>query len=111
MQGHVLVWLDQKSARLFRIDRNSVETASEGPNQIVHHQHQKNADSLDDKVFFCHIAEGLTGASGILIAGPGAERSALSTWLTKHCPDIAHGKAYSAPKRRCAPDLLNTQGE
>lgn len=89
MNGHVLVWIDQKSARLFRIDRNSILTASEGPNQIVHQHSQGHADHAHDKAFFSDIAEGLTGASGILIAGPGAERSALTTWLTERHPDIA----------------------
>ena len=88
MHGHILVWLDQKSARLFRIDRNSADTGS-GPNQIVHCDQLSHAEHSDNKAFFSQIAGGLTDATGILIVGPGEERSAFSTWLTERCPDIA----------------------
>lgn len=88
MHGHILVWLDQQTARLFRIDRNG-ETTDAGPNQIVHHQWQSHAHSSDEKGFFSDIADGLAGAAGILITGPGEERSALSSWLTEKRPDIA----------------------
>lgn len=89
MHGHILVWLDHQSARLFRINQNSIETAGTGPNQIVHHQRESHAGRANDKAFFSDIAEGLTGANGILIVGPGEERSALSKWLTERCPDVA----------------------
>ena len=113
MHGHILVWIDQRSARLFRIDRDSIESAGAGPNQIVHHQNENNTGRSNDKAFFSDIAEGLTGAHGILIVGPGEEKTSLSKWLTERCPDIAgnvwavepmdhptdpqliaHGKAY-----------------
>lgn len=89
MRGHILVWLDQKSARLFRIDRNSLDAAGAGPNQIVHHQTSTHAGPVEDKSFFSEIAAGLSGASGILIVGPGEEKTRLSKWLTDQSPEIA----------------------
>lgn len=113
MQGHILVWLDQQSARLFRINHSSPDGVEAGPQQIVHHHGGSHAAPKDDATFFADIAEGLAGASGILIVGPGDMRFALSTWLSGHHPDtagnvwavraidhltdpqlIAHGKAY-----------------
>lgn len=89
MHGHILVWVDHKSARLFRIDRNSHEAAGAGPNQIIHHQTADHDGRADDKSFFSDIAAGLSGTSGVLIVGPGEEKTHLSKWLTERCPDIA----------------------
>ncbi|MHB1101616.1 MAG: translational machinery protein [Devosia sp.] len=90
---HACVWIDHREAKVFGIgaeEAGKTEIASQEPR---HHIHRK-ADHVDlgteptDHRFLAEVAQALTHAQAILIAGPGRARSELAGYLNEHFPAI-----------------------
>ena len=91
---HTLVWLDHRTAKIFRFNADSNTTTqvhSTHPHENLHHK----ANSIDsghapvDKIFLEAVAHELATAGPILIAGPGGAKKELHTHLLHRHRDIA----------------------
>jgi len=90
---HAVVWIDHRAAQVFDFDQNDSthhSIKSHEPRHIHHksgstgagHEHESHA-------YLKAVAEALAESHEILIAGPGAAKIELMTWLTQHAPATA----------------------
>ena len=91
---HTLVWLDHRTAKIFRFDADSHSSSqvhSTHPHENLHHK----ANSIDsghvpvDKIFLEAVAHALPPKGPILIAGPGNAKKEFHTHLLHRHRDTA----------------------
>lgn len=98
MTYHATVWIDHQEAKVFHLTAHDVEKDVVHNNAPAHHVHRK-ADHVRlgktalEPAFMKEVAETLTDAQAILIAGPGLARTELASFLQASYPAIA-GKVW-----------------
>jgi len=91
---HALVWIDHQTAKVFRFNTDSSETAIVQSTHPHHHLHHK-ANSGDsghagvDKDFLERVAAAISHSGAILIVGPASAKTELQTHLKHAHPAIA----------------------
>ena len=91
---HALVWIDHQTAKVFRFNIDSSETASvhsAHPHQHLHHK-ANSGDSRHarvDKDFLERVAAAISHSGAILIVGPASAKTELQTHLKHAHPAIA----------------------
>jgi stalled ribosome rescue protein Dom34 len=91
---HVLVWIDHQQAKIFEFDATDVERStvrSSHPHQHIHHK-ANSGDSGHapvDKAFLKHVAEALSHAGAVLIAGPAGTKKELAAYIETNEPELA----------------------
>jgi hypothetical protein len=91
---HALVWIDHQTAKVFRFNTDSSETAIVHSTHSHQHLHHK-ANSGDsgharvDKDFLERVAAAISHSGAILIVGPASAKTELQTHLKQAHPAIA----------------------
>ena len=91
---HALVWIDHQTAKVFRFNTDSSETAivhSAHPHQHLHHK-ANSGDSGHapvDKDFLERVSTAISRSGAILIVGPASAKTELHTHLKHAHPEIA----------------------
>ena len=85
---HALVWIDHQTAKVFRFNTDSSETAivhSAHPHQHLHHKANSgdSGHARVDKDFLERVAAAISHSGAILIVGPASAKTELQTYL-KH---------------------------
>ncbi|MGV8830766.1 MAG: translational machinery protein [Devosia sp.] len=94
MTYHAAVWIDHQQAKVFHLTAQDVEKDALHNGAPAHHIHRK-ADHVGlgktqlETAFMKDVAEALTGAQAILLAGPGQARTELLSFLQASYPAIA----------------------
>jgi stalled ribosome rescue protein Dom34 len=94
MTYHAAVWIDHQQAKVFHLTAQDVEKDAVHNSVPNHHVHRK-ADHVGlgktqlEPAFMKEVAETLSGAHAILLAGPGEARTELMHFLEKSYPAIA----------------------
>ena len=91
---HALVWLDHRTAKVFRFDSQSSETTtvhSTDPHAHLHHKANSgdSGHAAIDKGFLRNVTAAMAGSGAILIAGPGSAKTELRTHVAHEHPEIA----------------------
>ena len=89
---HVLVWIDHQRARLIELtngETRAIRLGSDAPPGTLAPAVSRVANPDAQSELFEKVAETVTGAVGIVLAGPGNDRQALSRYLKAHHPAIA----------------------
>lgn len=86
------IWVDRAHAKVFKFAPEGLTHEAITPsNPQAHHSH--TADQMEhqkeEKAFFKELAPKLTGASEILILGPGLAKHHFQTYLMEQYPLIA----------------------
>ena len=91
---HALVWIDHQTAKVFRFNDDSNETAIVHSTHAHQHLHHK-ANSGDsghaqvDRQFLERVAAAIAHSGAILILGPAGAKTELHAHLKRAHPDIA----------------------
>ena len=91
---HALVWIDHQTAKVFRFNTDSSETAIVHSTHAHQHLHHK-ANSGDsgharvDKDFLERVSAAISHSGAILIVGPASAKTELQTHLKHAHPAIA----------------------
>lgn len=89
---HAVVWLDHAEARIFHVDRESVEKMTVHGHK--HHLHHKASSVMGsgrepaDVAFYEDIVKALDGAAEILLLGPGAAKTEFFRHAVKAHPAL-----------------------
>jgi hypothetical protein len=91
---HALVWIDHQTAKVFRFNTDSSETAivhSTHPHQHLHHKANSgdSGHARVDKDFLERVAAAISHSGAILIVGPASAKTELQTHLKHAHPAIA----------------------
>ena len=91
---HALVWIDHQTAKVFRFNTDSSETAivhSTHPHQHLHHKANSgdSGHASVDKDFLERVAAAISHSGAILIVGPASAKTELQTHLEHAHPAIA----------------------
>jgi len=91
---HALVWIDHQTAKVFRFNIDSSETAivhSAHPHQHLHHKANSgdSGHARVDKDFLERVAAAISHSGAILIVGPASAKTELQTHLKHAHPAIA----------------------
>lgn len=86
---HALVWVDHMEAHVMHISPDDVETSVVKPHKPHHKLHSKTGTVgsgrvAEDPDYYHRITEALTGASEILVVGPGQAKLQLVKHVHKH---------------------------
>jgi stalled ribosome rescue protein Dom34 len=90
MTRHVVVWMDHKEARIFRIEPDSVDqTTVMAPLHNIHHKHPRGPEGIKDhpedaKRFFHDVAQALEGALEVLVVGPSTAKLEWIRYVHRH---------------------------
>ena len=95
---HAVVWIDHKQARILHFSADEHAGAGKADEAVVRADHtvrdvspgQKGTGHrlADDHAFFDEVAKAVADAGGILIVGPGEERTHFSRYLSEKYPKI-----------------------
>jgi len=91
---HALVWIDHQTAKVFRFNIDSSETAivhSAHPHQHLHHKANSgdSGHARVDKDFLERVSAAISHSGAILIVGPASAKTELQTHLKHAHPAIA----------------------
>ena len=91
---HALVWIDHQTAKVFRFNTDSSETAivhNTRPHQHLHHKTNSgdSGHARVDKDFLERVAAAISHSGAILIVGPASAKTELQTHLKHAHPAIA----------------------
>ena len=96
---HAIVWIDHQQAKVFHFDSNDADLTtvrSTHPHQHIHHKAnaRDSGHAPVDATFLKHVAEALSGAGAILIAGPASAKTELAAYIEREQPrrNSAHGE-------------------
>jgi stalled ribosome rescue protein Dom34 len=85
--SHAVVWLDHAEAHILHFSAEDVQNKFAGdPRQRLHHR-RDGTDAVraaEDHAYFGKIAESLTDAKEILVAGPATAKAAFVNHLNEH---------------------------
>jgi stalled ribosome rescue protein Dom34 len=83
-----VVWLDREHARVFEFSSSKMERRNLTARHAEHHTHE--LDQLDrqtwEKAYFTDLTALLTGASRLLLVGPGLAKHHFQNYLSEHFP-------------------------
>ncbi len=90
---HALVWLDHAEAHVMHISPDDVEASLIHPKREHHKLHSRvgtlgDGRAPEDQDYYHRVAEGLKGASEILIVGPAQAKLQLIKHIHSHDPDL-----------------------
>jgi stalled ribosome rescue protein Dom34 len=89
LSSHAVVWMDHAEAHILHFTSEDVQNKFAGkPHQRRHHK-RNGVDTMrgaEDRAYFDTIAESLTDANEILVAGPATAKTAF----VKHLNERAH---------------------
>ena len=86
---HGVLWLDQREARIFHLERDLGLRETVRAMKIRPHHKDGHIRAEDNPRYFADIAEFLRNTREVLVAGPGPEKNAFHSWLQKHQPQLA----------------------
>ncbi len=90
---HAAVWIDQQEAKIFHIDRESVDaTTVHAPQHHVHRHPTVTAERshpADAEHFYHEVAKALEGAEEILVVGPAKAKLEFIKHVHKHDHTLA----------------------
>jgi len=91
---HAVVWLDHAQAKVFQFNPSDVEAkVVHAPGQQGHIHHKAgvtgSGHSHGDPVFFKSVEAALSGASEVLVLGPGAAKQEFASHVEKHAKPLA----------------------
>jgi stalled ribosome rescue protein Dom34 len=88
LSKHTVVWIDQKEARIFRVEPDAAtESTVHAPHFV--HRHPGESDRAKDhpddaRRFFQEVARTLLDAEGIIIVGPSSAKLEFIKYVHKH---------------------------
>jgi stalled ribosome rescue protein Dom34 len=91
---HAVVWLDHNEAHIMHISPDDVETSVVKP-AVPHRNLQRKRGSVsgsrqpEDQHFYHEVVEAMSGATEVLIVGPGHAKLELIKHIHAHDPKIA----------------------
>jgi stalled ribosome rescue protein Dom34 len=90
---HAIVWIDHQQAKVFHFDSNDADLTtvrSTHPHQHIHHKAnaRDSGHAPVDAAFLKNVAEALSGAGAILIAGPASAKTELAAYIEREQPNL-----------------------
>jgi hypothetical protein len=90
---HAIVWIDHQQAKIFHFDSTDADRTtvrSTHPHQHIHHKANTRGSGHApvDAAFLKNVAEALTHAGAILVAGPASAKTELVTHIEREQPDL-----------------------
>jgi stalled ribosome rescue protein Dom34 len=89
--SHAVVWLDHAEAHILHFTSEDVRNRfAAQPQRRLHHRRGGNdaIRAAEDRAYFGTIAESLTEAKEILVAGPAAAKTAFVRHLNEHAHEL-----------------------
>ena len=91
---HAVVWLDHRDARIITFSRDHRETVEVHSDTEERRIHRKggvvgSGHLADDHAFFDDVVAQVGNIREVLITGPGTAKTAFSTYVRSHHPDLA----------------------
>jgi stalled ribosome rescue protein Dom34 len=88
---HAVVWIDHREARVFHFNAEDVAKLVIHPdNKHVHLHHKANSigagHAAEDQKFLAAVAEAMGASKEVLVTGPGAAKTELVKYISKHAP-------------------------
>ena len=90
---HAVVWIDHHEARIFHFNPADVERLVLHPDHPARHLHHKanaigSGNAAEDHAFLQAVAESISDAGAVLIAGPGSAKNELVKHIDRHDPRL-----------------------
>lgn len=84
--AYLALWLDHKEARIFKFEPEQVEVKHlPNTHYAGSHTHQRTDDKTEHlKKFYKDVLVGVTGATEILLMGPGTAKTEFKHYLEDH---------------------------
>ena len=89
--SHAVVWLDHAEAHILHFTVEDVQNKFAGdPQRRLHHKRGRSdaVRAAEDRAYFGTIAESLTDAKEILVAGPATAKTAFVNHLNEHAHEL-----------------------
>jgi len=88
---HAVVWIDHREARIFHFNADEVEKLVIHPDNRHTHLHHKtntigSGHAAEDHKFLSAVADAISQAREVLVAGPGGAKTELMKHIAKHAP-------------------------
>ena len=105
---HVLVWIDHQRARLIELtngETNAIRLGSDAP-PGARRASTPDARPIDVQIaLFADVADTISDAASVVIAGPGNDRQALARYLKANHPTIG-GRIIAVEQMGQATDTM-----
>jgi stalled ribosome rescue protein Dom34 len=90
---HAIVWIDHQQAKIFHFDSTDSDRTtvrSTHPHQHIHHKAnaRDSGHAPVDAAFLKNVAEALSGAGAILVAGPASAKTELVAHIEREQPNL-----------------------
>jgi stalled ribosome rescue protein Dom34 len=90
---HAIVWIDHQQAKIFHFDSTDsgrTTVRSTHPHQHIHHKAnaRDSGHAPVDAAFLKNVAEALSGAGAILVAGPASAKTELVAHIEREQPNL-----------------------